>query len=196
MSGERSHEEPVRDGPTDNEERERRFRRPRFHSESDGTGSPPGDGPGSPPPDGDGAGLPPARLAGDLPLVVEPLRDLAEAFRENSETLRSLAEGQARLARRIDRSDRSEAVINSTKALNDTFRGVQRIQERLASRLESERKRPWLLMIVALGATGVVVGGILWYLLSWVDRRDRAAADRGDVAVRDVLAAEQGRTRT
>ena len=43
--------------------------------------------------------------------------DLSETFRDNSDALRSLAEGQARLAKKMERSDRSEAVIRSTSTI-------------------------------------------------------------------------------
>ena len=117
----------------------RRFRKPEFRAPPTGDGA---DGEGaaedraeSP----EGANLPavnPTRMAEELGMAMAPLKDLAEAFRQNSETLKSLAEGQARIGRRMEKSDRSEAVVQSTKALNETFRGVQRTQERLMGRLD------------------------------------------------------------
>jgi hypothetical protein len=128
------------------------------------------------PDDREEAGLPaaPAPTPGDLGIVLEPLKDLAEAFRAHSESLRSLAEGQARIGKRLERSDRSEAIVQSTKALNDTFRGVQRTQERLMGRIDREGKRPLLMVLGVVGALAVFVGGTLWIVLSWLDTRDEA----------------------
>jgi hypothetical protein len=120
---------------------------------------------------------------------LEPLHGLADAFRQNTEALRALAEGQAAIGKRLERSDRSEAVIHSTQALNDTFRGVQRTQERLMSRMDRERKHPWLLLTGGIVGIALVVGGLLWFLLGWVAEREEAAGGQGI----EVLEGELGR---
>jgi TolA-binding protein len=118
---------------------------------------------------------------------MKPLKDLADAFRQNTETLQSIAEGQARLGRRMERSDRSEAVISSTQALNDTFRGVKRTQEQLIGRLSKERRRPWQFLAASFVAAAVVIGGGLWVLLSGLAERDESAARGGAEAFTGAL---------
>lgn len=135
----------------------------------------------TPPPEG--ANLPavdPARTARELASALAPLKDLAQAFRENSEALKSIADGQDRMAKRLDRSDRSEAVIRSTQALNDTFRGVQRTQERLMGRLEGEKRKPWYLLAGVLVLVAALVGGTIWFLTGWADRRETESRTSSD----------------
>jgi hypothetical protein len=124
----------------------------------------------------------------DIALVMKPLADLADAFRQNTEALQSIADGQARLGRRLDRSDRSEAVISSTQALNDTFRGVKRTQEQLVSRLAKERRRPWQFLIASFLVAAIVIGGGLWILLDGLAERDEKAARGGAEAFTGALA--------
>jgi len=123
----------------------------------------------------------------DMAIVMKPLKDLADAFRQNTETLQSIADGQARLGRRMDRSDRSEAVINSTQALNDTFRGVKRTQEQLIGRLAKERRRPWQFLAASFVLAAVVIGGGLWILLDGLAERDESAARGGAAAFTGAL---------
>lgn len=156
---------------------EGRFRRPPFA----------GDGGGEP----EGSALPaasPGPEIRDLGLVLRPLKDLADAFRENSEALRTLAEGQARIGRRLERSDRSEAVIQNTRALNETFRGVQRVQERLVTRLEDERRRPFALLLFTFLGVAAVLGGLLWFLLGWLSDRERETGKEGYAVLAGELA--------
>ncbi len=141
-----------------------------------------------------------------------PLRELAEALRANAEAMRLVQETQERIARAVDRSDRSEAVIQSTQALNETFRGVRRAQDALVTRLEREERRPLRAALLA-GALVLVAGGAaaLVFLLreDGLERRIAdlrselvAAApapggDGGDSRERDLLdrlAALQART--
>jgi len=143
-----------------------RFRKPEFRAPQGGDGA-------EAPDDANLPAVNPVRMAEELGMALAPLKDLAEAFRQNSETLKSMAEGQARLGRRIEKSDRSEAVVQSTKALNETFRGVQRTQERLMGRLDEEKKRPVRLLVAAAVVFVALVGGSLYLLFTWLDGRDR-----------------------
>ncbi len=154
-----------------------RFRKPEFRAPLSGEGAD----------STDDANLPavnPLRMAEELGMALAPLKDLAEAFRQNSEALKSMADGQARLGRRIEKSDRSEAVVQSTKALNETFRGVQRTQERLMGRLDEEKKRPVRLLVAAAVVVVALVGGSLYLLFTWLDKRDSLAGqERQDTIV-------------
>ena len=71
--------------------------------------------------------------------------DLVQAFRLNAEALHRLEALQGELARAVQRSDRSELVLQSTQALNETFRGLATIQRSLLERLEAPvaAKRDW-----------------------------------------------------
>ncbi len=131
----------------------------------------------------------PARSVEELGMALAPLKDLAEAFRQNAETLKNLTESQSRLSRKIDKSDRSEAVMQSTKALNDTFRGVQRTQERLLGRLDEEKKRPLRTFIVVVVVCVALVGGSLWILFDWLDRRDLRAGREQRGTLTDIVTA-------
>jgi hypothetical protein len=115
----------------------------------------------------------------DLAVVMRPLKDLADAFRSNTEALKSIADGQARLGKKLDRTDRSEAVIQSTQALNETFRGVQRTQERLMGRLSDEKRRPWIFLAAGVLVVAIVGGAAVWYLLDWFAGREEATAKSG-----------------
>jgi hypothetical protein len=124
----------------------------------------------------------------ELKAALEPLRELAAAFAAERESLRDLAEGQLRIAKRLERSDRSEAIVTSTQALNETFRGVQRTQERLIERIEKEKKRPFIFLLTGIAAVALVAGGLLWFLLRWVgEREERAGVAGAEVLSRELI---------
>ncbi|MGE0190779.1 MAG: hypothetical protein AB7T63_01945 [Planctomycetota bacterium] len=89
--------------------------------------------------------------------------DLVQAFRLNAEALHRLEALQGELARAVQRSDRSELVLQSTQALNETFRGLATIQRSLLERLEAApaAKRSRLVPLAVLGLLLVLVGGIV-----------------------------------
>lgn len=146
-------------------ERERKFRRPPIGEVNE---------------DGDEARLPAAPPnPEDLAVLMRPLKDLADAFRSNTDALKSIADGQTRLGKKLDRTDRSEAVIQSTQALNETFRGVQRTQERLMGRLSDEKRRPWVFLAAGVLVVAIVGGAAIWYLLDWFAGREDATAKSG-----------------
>jgi len=109
-----------------------------------------------------------ARVAAEQRAAHGPLRDLAEALRSNAEALRAIQETQERIARTVDRADRSEAVIQSTQALNDTFRGVRATQEALVTRLEEEERRPLRYGIAAAALVAATAAAAAW----WFVRRE------------------------
>jgi hypothetical protein len=116
------------------------------------------------------------------------LHELAAAIAAERDSLRALAEGQLRIAKRLERADRSEAIVTSTQALNETFRGVQRTQERLIERIERERKRPLVFLLAGIAAVALVVGALLWFLLRWVAERDeRSGAESAEVLSRELV---------
>ncbi len=112
-------------------------------------------------------------LAPRAPVAPEALRDLAIAFRTNAEAIQGVKELQAELVRAVKRQDRSEMVLQSTQALNDTFRNLTQVQRELVKRLAdapppgpaaagggSGRLVPLMLialLVVFLGGTYVVL---------------------------------------
>lgn len=86
-----------------------------------------------------------------------------QAFRANAEALDRLGAMHVELARSLQRSDRSELMLQSTAALNESFRNMATIQRELLRALEdrdSGRKRSRLPALASLGFLIVLVGGI------------------------------------
>ncbi len=67
--------------------------------------------------------------------LAAPINDLARAFAMQAEMLKVLHENQSKIMETMADDGRSEMMLNSTKALNDTFRGVKEVQEGLIDRL-------------------------------------------------------------
>ncbi len=110
--------------------------------------------------------------------------DLAETFRLNTQILRYLHDSHARLVKVLERADRSEMVIQSSEALNKTFRRLQESQEELAQQLVQARKgRPRALFLAAISGAALVLLAAWWMVRSGAFDRDVArAADQPDVA--------------
>lgn len=145
--------------------------------------SKPEDAPAAPPPD---AGAPMVPVDG-VRSMAEPLAALAAAFHANAEALRKSQEVQADLQRALARADRSEMVVQTTGALNETFRGLTAVQKSLAQRVEdSEREsrsgRMFLPVLVILAVA--VMGAVTWLVLQYVDSWREQTIGTGDVATR------------
>lgn len=67
--------------------------------------------------------------------LAAPIHDLARAFAVQAEMLKVLHDNQAEIIRSMKKDGRSEMMLNSTKALNETFRGVKEVQEGLIDKL-------------------------------------------------------------
>lgn len=106
--------------------------------------------------------LPATQLAPEAAPTSSAHRDLVQAFRLNAEALHRLEALQTEVARALQRGDRSELMLQSTQALNETFRGLATIQRTLLERLDAGAARPRsrLLPLAALGFLLVLVGGI------------------------------------
>ncbi|MCB9833298.1 MAG: hypothetical protein H6807_12570 [Planctomycetes bacterium] len=118
-----------------------------------------------------------------------PLSDLAKAFAMQAEVLRGIHDTQHELQQAIKDDKKSEMMINSTQALNDTFRGVKGVQQRLLDELEQRGKRARggrvATVLVALLVVVVAVAGFVWF-----DRRieERGGKLDGDLArMRDEI---------
>jgi hypothetical protein len=114
-----------------------------------------------------------ARVAAEQRAAYAPLRDLADALKANAAALESVQATQERIARAVDRSDRSDAVVQSTQALNETFRGVRAAQEALVGRLDREERRPLRAAALAAGLVLVAGGLAAWLFLGRDDALER-----------------------
>lgn len=73
--------------------------------------------------------------APDAPSLPAPMAAMADALRANAEALHRLDQSQRRIAESIEKSERGQQVVASTRALNDTFRGLSEIQRGLLDAL-------------------------------------------------------------
>jgi hypothetical protein len=84
-----------------------------------------------------------------------PLAAMAEALRANAEALHRLDRSQQRIAESIEKSERAQQVVTSTRALNDTFKGLSEIQRGLLDTLVKSNgggrgASPLLLLLAAI----------------------------------------------
>jgi len=101
-----------------------------------------------------------------------PLAAMAEALRANAEALHRLDQSQHRIAESIEKSERAQQVVASTRTLNDTFRGLSEIQRGLLDALVKRNQgggggSPLLLALAA------ILSGLLCVLVydRWVTDR-------------------------
>ncbi|MDJ0974436.1 MAG: hypothetical protein QNJ98_08265 [Planctomycetota bacterium] len=118
-------------------------------------------------------------------------RELARAFQANAEALQSIHEVQATLATSLKRGDRSEMMLQSTQALNETFRNLTTIQRQMLTQMQEQQaatRRSPLVPMMLLGLLVVLLGGV--YLI--IDQLQEARPSMEELArVRDEN--EQGR---
>lgn len=108
-------------------------------------------------------------------------RELARAFQANAEALAGMHEIQASLADALKRGDRSEMVLQSTQALNDTFRNLSSIQRQMLTQMqeqETARRKSPLVPVMLLGLLVVLLGGV--YLI--VDQLRKAKPSHEELA--------------
>jgi hypothetical protein len=122
--------------------------------------------------------------AGASRALAEPLAALAAAFHANAEALRKSQETTARLGEALQRADRSEALIQSTGALNETFRGLTNVQRSLQQRIDTSDKAAasgrWFLPVLFLA--GIAVLGLLgWLIVGYVDQWRQDAIGTADI---------------
>ena len=100
----------------------------------------------------------------------------AEAFRMQAEALNRLDRTQRKIVDTLERSEKAQNVVASTRALNETFRGLSRIQRGLLDAVLSDkgRGRGMPLMLVAALALTLILGFLLW--------QERGSADPARLA--------------
>ncbi len=127
--------------------------------------------------------------------VSEPLAALAAAFQANAEALRRSHELQADLGRALQRADRSEAMVQNTAALNDTFKGLTQVQRSLIHSVDeadrATRVHRWFLPTLVL-ASLVVVGAGLWLVVTRMNEIETDVIGRGDVGTQLNAARREG----
>jgi hypothetical protein len=112
---------------------------------------------------------PPSRNA---PVARQPMEQVARAMQVQAELLKQMHERTRMLEDVVKDNRRHELVINSAQALNESFQGLQRVQERLADKLEDtggiSRAR---FVVIALGLIALAaVGAVLtWRILEKAD---------------------------
>ncbi len=160
---------------------------------ADGVDGPPGAAEGGRPPDHSLAAVSQTRA------LAEPLAALAAAFQANAEALRRSQEVTADLGRALQRADRSELLLQSTGALNDTFKGVTAVQRTLIQRIEESGKEAregrWFLPLIVLAAVALV-GGVAWVLVDGMSGLREDVMGTGDVATQLSNAARDARDET
>jgi hypothetical protein len=127
--------------------------------------------------------------------ISEPLAALAAAFQANAEALRKSQEMQAELGRALQRADRSEVLLQSTGALNDTFKGLTTVQRTLVQRLDGQddaaRAGRWFLPLLVLAAVAVVGAG-LWLVVRRMEEMEQDVVGNADVATQLEASYERG----
>ncbi|MHC5011871.1 MAG: hypothetical protein ACYTG6_13155, partial [Planctomycetota bacterium] len=118
------------------------------------------------------------------------------AFRSSAEAMEGVRQLQAELVQALKRQDRSELVLQSTQALNDTFRSLSTIQRALVERLEAGPSHGGVNRVIPLMLLGLLVvflGGI-YVVLDVIEqaRADRPAADPGALESRALEAYREG----
>jgi hypothetical protein len=84
---------------------------------------------------------------------------MAEALRANAEALHRIDQSQKKIAETMARSERSQQVVTSTRALNDTFRGLSEIQRGLLDAVVRNRGGGAATLVLVL-VVAVLSGGI------------------------------------
>lgn len=107
------------------------------------------------------------------------LADLEAAFLANAQALEGVSTLQARLMEALQRGDRSELVLANVKGLNEAFRGLCTVQERLLERLSQPPQGPGARMVplLLLGLCAVMV--LCTWALVMAIRGDGAGAREG-----------------
>jgi len=94
--------------------------------------------------------------------ALAPLEGIETAMKMQAEILKRLHDRQEEMGKNLDDGRRSEMMIQSTRALNDSFSGMQRVQQGLMDRLgEDSGRRRWSAVILLLGVLGISAA-VVW----------------------------------
>ena len=109
--------------------------------------------------------------------LAQPLAELAKAFSFQSEILKGIHDQQKKIGEVIKDEKRSDMMINSTRNLNDTFRGLRNAQEAMLDRLEETEKGKRVWRLAAIAGVLLTVGSALWGVVTLKRTRDQALAE-------------------
>lgn len=100
--------------------------------------------------------------------LAQPMTELAKAFAVQAEVLKAVHDGQKTLRDAIDDDRKTDVVVNSTNALNDTFRGMRGVQQKLLDELASNKRKEWRTRLLYVAAGVIVVLGVVWTYDSFI----------------------------
>jgi hypothetical protein len=92
-----------------------------------------------------------------------PMAAMAEALRMQAEAIEKIDRSQRKIAESIEKGDKAHQVITSTRALNETFKGLTEVQRGLLESIVRDRGRsrglPFAVITIALlaGLLGLLV---------------------------------------
>lgn len=122
------------------------------------------------------------------------LADLEAAFLANAQALEGVSSLQVRLLEALQRGDRSELVLANVRGLNDAFRGLSAVQERLLERLSQPPAAPGgrLVPLLLLGLCAVMVL-CTWALVGAIRLWGEAQPEPGAAAEQAAQLLQAGR---
>jgi hypothetical protein len=100
------------------------------------------------------------------------MEQIGRAMQVQSELLKQMHERQRLLEDVVKDNRRHELVINSAQALNESFQGLQRVQERLADKLEESggaSRGRFALLLLGLVLLAGVGGVVAWRIMLGAD---------------------------
>ncbi len=106
-----------------------------------------------------------AAPGGDSPRGVGvPLAAMAQAFRAQAEAIERIQSTQRQIADTLERSEKATGVIASTRALNETFRGLTEVQRGLLDAVVKDRGRGRGLPLAfgAIALLALLLGALLF----------------------------------
>ena len=98
-----------------------------------------------------------------------PLEEMANAFKANAQALELIQQQQMDLTESLEHSrvERSQMVVKSNEALNETFKQLQEIQEQVIDKIDHEKKKSnKTIVILSITAATMIVFILLAILLS------------------------------
>ncbi|MAG55325.1 MAG: hypothetical protein CMJ83_03455 [Planctomycetes bacterium] len=136
---------------------------------------------------GERAQLPSPRVASEEGVVGRQMEGIASAMHLQAEILKRLHDQQAEMGKTLQDTQRSEMMISSTRALNDSFSGMRRVQERLLDRIGLDSGRRWWTIAALIIGLVAIGGAIVWGVQELSQRVDDTAA-KLDRPVQDTAA--------
>jgi len=105
--------------------------------------------------------------------LAAPLTDLARAFALQAEVLKNVHENQREMAQAMRNDEKSSMMLNSTQALNDTFRGVKKVQQNLLRELQDGGRNNRRTQLLWAGCAVLAVVCAWWLFTTLQDGRDQ-----------------------